>query len=201
VGIGRGSEQFEIARRTAQTIRLEGGNDLVYRPLILARLGLLDLDLFKREVRYCLLPSGVANDRVRQVGGRYDDTTDFDFMMRMGVWTENLSLPAVLNECVMQSWTGVIRLFPNPRGLGPVRFQNLRAVGAFLVSASYDGKKAFDVRILSEKGSLARLANPWPGAELRVTRARDSSSVEAAMEGDVAEFSTAPGESYRIDRV
>jgi len=201
VGVGRGSEQLEIARRTAETIRLEGGNDLVYRPLILARLGLLDLDLFKREVRYCLLPNGVANDRVRQVGGRYDDTTDFDFMMRMGVWTENLSLPAVLNECVMQSWTGVIRLFPNTRGLGTARFQNLRAVGAFLVSAAYDGKKAFDVRILSETGSLARLANPWPGAGLRVARARDNSPVEAAMEGDVAEFPTAPGESYRIDRV
>ena len=61
-------------------------------------------------------------------------------MMRMGVWTENLSLPAVLNECLLQSYTGVIRLFPNTRRLGAASFRNLRAVGAFLVSASYDGK-------------------------------------------------------------
>ena len=38
------------------TVRLEGGNDLVYQPLIRARLGMLDLDWFKREVRYCLMP-------------------------------------------------------------------------------------------------------------------------------------------------
>jgi hypothetical protein len=102
----------------------------------LRMLGLLDLDGFKREVRYCLLPNGVANDRVRQIDGRYNDSADFDFMMRMGVWTENLSLPAVLNECLMQSYTDVIRLFPNTHKLGPARFQNLRAVGAFLVAAA-----------------------------------------------------------------
>ncbi|MEK7403963.1 MAG: hypothetical protein AAB225_02550, partial [Acidobacteriota bacterium] len=93
VGLGLREEQLEIARRTARTVRLEGGNDLVYLPLILARLGMLDLAAFKREVRYCRLPNGVAGDRVRQIGGRYRDSTDFDFMMRMGVWTENLSLP------------------------------------------------------------------------------------------------------------
>ena len=56
-------------------------------------------------------------------------------MMRMGVWTENLSLPAVLNECLLQSYDGVIRLFPNTRQLGNASFRDLRAAGAFLVSA------------------------------------------------------------------
>ncbi len=118
VGLGVGQDHLELARRTARTVRLEGGNDLVYQPLIRARLGMLDLDWFKKEVRYCRLPNGIANDRVRQTGGRYHDTGDFDFMMRMGVWTENLSLPGVLNECVLQSYTGVIRLFPNTNNLG-----------------------------------------------------------------------------------
>jgi hypothetical protein len=199
VGIGRGREHHEIARRTAETVRLEGGNDLVYQPLIQARLGMLDLNFFKREVRYSLLPNGIANDRVRQVGGRYDDETDFDFMMRMGVWTENLSLPAVLNECLMQSWTGVIRLFPNTRGLGPARFRNLRAVGAFLVSASHDGNKIADVSLLSEKGSIARIANPWAGSKLRVTRAKDKSVVELVVKDDVGEFPTSAGAIYVIE--
>lgn len=199
VGIGRGSEHHEIARRTAETVRLEGGNDLVYQPLIRARLGMLDLNWFKREVRYSLLPNGIAYDRPRQAGGRYDDQTDFDFMMRMGVWTENLSLPAVMNECVLQSWTGVIHLFPNTDGLGPARFQNLRAVGAFLVSAGYDGKKIADVSLLSEKGSIARLANPWPGSKLRVVRTYDQSSVEVTVRGETVEFPTTAGHGYRID--
>jgi hypothetical protein len=91
---------------------------------------MLDLDWFKREVRYCLTPLGMANDRIRQTGGRYRDETDFDFMMRMGVWTENLSLPAVINECLMQSHDGVIRLFPNAAALGNASFRELRAAGA-----------------------------------------------------------------------
>ena len=51
--------------------RLEGGNDLVYQPLIRARLGMLDLEWSKNEVRSCQLPNGIANDRVRQNDGRY----------------------------------------------------------------------------------------------------------------------------------
>ena len=48
---------------------------------------MLDLNWFKGEVRYSSLPNGITNDRVRQVGGRYNDSTNFDFMMNMGVWT------------------------------------------------------------------------------------------------------------------
>ncbi len=93
-------------------MRLEGGNDLVSQPLIRARLGLLDLEWFKRQIEYCMLPDGVSNDRVRESGGRYSLTTDFDFMMRMGLWCENFAVPVVLNECMLQSYTGKIRLFP-----------------------------------------------------------------------------------------
>jgi len=199
VGIGRGEEHLEIARRTAHTIRLEGGNDIVYQPLIRARLGMLDLDWFKREVSYCQMPDGIVNDRARQIDGRYDDNVDFDFMMRMGVWIENLSLPAVLNECLLQSYTGVIRLFPNTRRLGAASFRNLRAVGAFLVSASYDGKAVSTAELLSEKGSVVRMINPWPNKTVRVIRLRDHQPTKTTLKGDLVEFSTEPEESYRIE--
>jgi len=201
VGIGLREDQLEIARRTARAVRLEGGNDVVYQPFIRARLGMLDLEWFKREVRYCLLPFGVANDRVRQIDGRYKDSTDFDFMMRMGVWIENLSLPGVLNECLMQSYTGTIRLFPNTQNLGPVRFQNLRAVGAFLVSASWNGKTESPVILLSEKGGNARLANPWEGAAIRVIQTPANRPVKVTMENNVAVIPTSPGGRYRVERV
>jgi len=32
----------------------------------------------------------------------------FDIMMRMGVWTENLLLSALLNECMLQSYSGIL---------------------------------------------------------------------------------------------
>ena len=201
VGIGRHEEHLEIARRTARTIRLEGGNDIVFQPLIRARLGMLDLEWFKNEVRYCRLPNGIANDRVRQIDGRYIDITDFDFMMRMGIWTENLALPAVLNECMIQSYTGTLRLFPNTQGLGPARFRNLRAAGAFLLSAAYDGKTVSSVILFSEKGAPVKLENPWPGKQVKVTRVGQKESVTVSAKGSVVQFPTEPGERYRIEPV
>jgi hypothetical protein len=159
VGLDSPKSVLDVALRTARIIRLEGGNDIVYQPLIRARLGILDLAWFKQQVRYCLMPNGIVQDRVRQTGGRYKDSTDFDFMMRMGVWTENLSLPAVMNECLLQSYSGVIRLFPNTTNLGPAQFRHLRATGAFLVSAAWDGRQVSGVEILSERGRRALIAD------------------------------------------
>jgi hypothetical protein len=198
VGIGRGAEHLELARRTATLVRLEGGNDLVYQPLIRARLGVLDLDWFKREVRYCSLPNGVANDRVRQVVGRYDDSTDFDFMMQIGFWTENFSLPAVINECLMQSYTGTIYLFPNANNLGPARFENLRAAGAFLVTAAFDGQRVTDLLLHSEKGKTARISEPWPSKTIKVVTGASAQQVNFRVEADVVIFDTIPGQTYRI---
>jgi hypothetical protein len=117
----------------------------------------------------------------------------------MGVWTENLSLPAVLNECLMQSYTGIIRLFPNAHTLGPARFENLRAVGALLVSAAYDGRNVTEASLLSEKGAPVRLANPWPGKTVRVTRLRDRRAINVKIQGEIVGFSTAPAERYGIE--
>ena len=199
VGIGTKSPDFDVAVRTAKTIRLEGGNDLVFQPIVRARLGMLDFEWFKGQVKSCSLPDGIANDRVRQAGGRYPETMDFDFMMRMGVWCENFALPAVLNECMLQSYSGTIRLLPNTKGLGPARFQNLRAAGAFLISAIYDGSKLSQVTLLSEKGKQVRIEEPWSGLSMRVTRIRDGNAVNVTRNGPIYSFQTEPRETYRIE--
>ena len=198
VGLGSASGVLDVARRTARTVRLEGGNDLVWQPLARARLAMLDLDWFKREVRYSMTPLGVANDRVRQASGRYSDDTDYDFMMRMGVWTENLSLPAVINECLLQSYSGVIRLFPNTNRLGKAGFRDLRAAGAFLVSASWDGKAVADVTLKSEKGATARVANPWGSAKVEVRAMPAGPAISAVQRQGLLEFPTKSGETYTL---
>jgi len=200
VGLGSPKEQLEVARRTVRTMRLEGSNDLVWQPLARARLAMLDLEWFKREVRYTMTPLGVSNDRVRQIDGRFRDETNFDYMMRMGIWTENLSLPAVLNECMLQSYDGVIRLFPNTINLGAARFQNLRAAGAFLVSAVWNGRAVSGVTLTSEKGATARIRNPWGSAGTRVTVAATGAAVAQTERGGVVEFSTQAGETYSLRR-
>ncbi|MBI4889188.1 MAG: hypothetical protein HY821_01100 [Acidobacteria bacterium] len=198
VGLGSSPDALELARRTARLVRLEGGNDLVWQPFVRARLAMLDLDWFKREVRYCLTPLGMANDRVRQALGRYRDETNYDFMMRMGVWTENLSLPAVLNECLLQSYDGVLRVFPNTIGLGPASFRNLRAAGAFLVSASWDGRAVRSLTITSERGADLRLANPWQTARLSVAELPSGATVQPQSQQGVLHFQTKAGATYSL---
>ena len=198
VGLDCGREFVEIATLTAQTIRLEGGNDLVSQPLIRARLGILDLEWFKRQIDYCMLPDGVANDRVRQTGGRYSLTTDFDFMIRMGLWCENFAVPAVLNECMLQSYSGTIRVFPNTQNFGPASFENLRAVGAFLISASYDGKQVVRFEVLSERGLKFVFINPWEHRAIRVSRLSDNQQVAVQREENRWSAPTEPGQRYSI---
>jgi hypothetical protein len=198
VGLHSKSELLELARRTARTIRLEGGNDLVWQPLARARLGVLDLEWFKREVRYCMTPLGMANDRLRQTGGRYRDDTNYDYMMRMGVWTENLSLPCVLNECLLQSYDGILHLFPNTTNLGKVSFRNLRAAGAFLVTASWDGNVTSPVIVHSEKGAKAHVAAPWPVRTITVREQGTGRTIKVEQRNDILEFETRPGQTYSL---
>jgi alpha-L-fucosidase 2 len=198
VGLGKGDEYLDLARRAARTMRLEGGNDLVSQGLIRARLGMLDLTWFKSQVEYGMLPDGVSNDRVRQTGGRYGISTDFDFMMRMGLWCENFAVPVVLNECMLQSYTGVIRLFPNTENLGPAQFEKLRAAGAFLVSASHDGKSVVRLNILSEKGKTLRFVSPWNGRDVQISRISDGRRVLHTLDQNEIRAETEAGETYSV---
>jgi len=198
VGLDTGQNFLEISTLTAKTMRLEGGNDLVSQPLIRARLGMLDLSWFKKQIDYGMLPDGVSNDRVRESGGRYSLTTDFDFMMRMGLWCENFAVPAVLNECMLQSYTGTIRLFPNTLNLGPASFENLRAVGAFLVSAAHDGNRVVRFEVFSEKGAQLLFVNPWGQKSVRITRLHDGRPIEAQNERGLYSLLTEAGERYSV---
>jgi len=95
-----------------------------------------------------------------QVHGRYNDFGNYGFMDHMGVWFENFALPVVINECLMQSYNGSIRLFPNWPAEKDAEFHNLRAAGAFLVSARMRKGRIENVRILSEAGNKLTLVTP-----------------------------------------
>ncbi len=83
---------------------------------------------------------------------------------------ENCSGFLAVNEMLLQSHDGVIRLFPCwPREMD-ARFGTLRAVGAFLVSAELKGGVVSDVTLLSEKGRDCALVNPWPDKHVQLVR-------------------------------
>ncbi|MDQ6421476.1 glycoside hydrolase N-terminal domain-containing protein [Paenibacillus sp. LHD-117] len=191
-GLHSPPEQYEIAVNSYLNHRNEGGNELVFLNLAGARLGKLDLERFKRQIAYCMLPNGTCTDKLLESGGRYSDTTPFDYMRPMGIWFENFALPAVINECLMQSYNGIIRLFPNWPAEKKAAFRTLRAVGGFLVSASVEGGKVKEVEIVSEAGSTLQLYNPWTEALLVCERG------EEKLAGDVLLIPTEAGERIRL---
>lgn len=155
------AHELEVARRSWRHHYNEGGNDLVFYNFIGARLGMLDLEKFKRHIRYCLLPNGTATDNATLSGGRYADTTDLKFMARMGIWIENFSLYAVIDECLLKGHTDTIELFPNWDMQREASFCSLRTKGSFLVDAGCAGGRVNRARIISEQGGTMQLKNPW----------------------------------------
>jgi alpha-L-fucosidase 2 len=160
-GLDSDSATLALVQNTFKNQQNEGGNDLVFKNLQAARIGMLDLEKFKRQISYCLLPDGTTSDRAIQVHGRYNDQINYGYMDKMGIWFENFALPAVINECLMQSYNGNIRLFPNWPAEKDAEFHNLRAAGAFLVSATLEKGKVKGIEIISEAGSKLKIFLPW----------------------------------------
>ncbi|MFE4710583.1 hypothetical protein ACFRAM_06880 [Paenibacillus sp. NPDC056722] len=193
-GLHSSEEDYQTAVNSYLNHRNEGGNELVFYHLAGARLGVLDLERFKRQIQYCLLPNGTCTDRVLMSGGRYADTENFDFMSRMGVWFENFSLPAVINECLLQSYNGHLRFFPNWPDGQHAKFHTLRAVGGFLVSAAFGDGEPEWIEIISEAGAPLSFYIPWEDGALCTL----SSGEQLALLGEVGRIMTAPGEVITI---
>jgi hypothetical protein len=84
---------------------------------------------------------------------------------------EHLSIvPNAIQEMLMQSHEGVIRLFPCWPMDQNARFADLRARGAFLVSAELKNGRIDGVLVTSERGRPCTVANPWPGRSVQVIR-------------------------------
>jgi hypothetical protein len=160
-GLDSCDKEYEIAVNTYRNQQNEGGNELVFLNVQAARLGILDIEKFKRQIEYCLLPNGTCTDKVLQIHGRYSNTTKFAYMAEMGIWFENFSLPFVINECLLQGYNGKLRFFPNwPKGKD-AEFRSLRTVGAFLVSAKYSDGRVKWIEVLSEAGQPLTIISTW----------------------------------------
>jgi hypothetical protein len=191
-GLHSNRETFRILENTKRNSQNEGGNDLVFQHLQAARLGMLDLGFFKRAVQYCTLANGTCSDFNLQVNGRYNDHTNFKYMEKMGIWFENFGLPVVINECLMQSYNGIIRMFPNWPTNMDAEFSTLRAVGGFLVSGSMKSGKIQEIEIYSENDNELKVYNPW-GKDVAVKVFTDGSE-KGKIDGEVLQLKVKKGQ-------
>lgn len=81
----------------------------------------------------------------------------------------NFAFAAGIQEMLLQSHGGIIRVFPAiPPGWKEVAFKSLRAEGAFLVSAQKRRGQLEKVEIISEKGGICKLKNPFGAGRYQV---------------------------------
>jgi alpha-L-fucosidase 2 len=98
-------------------------------------------------------------------------------------------LQLAVNEMLLQSYSGTIRVFPAVPDDWEGRFR-LHAVGRFVVSAARVGGDTEYVVIESKNGKPCRIANPWPGRSGYLYRQDDSWSRIEKLEGDTWAFTT-----------
>lgn len=105
----------------------------------------------------------------------------------------NFAFAAGVQEMLLQSHTGTVEIFPAvPPDWKEVSFHQLRAQGAFLVSAEMKNGRTVRVEILAEKGGILRLVDPFPGRDIAVKGARWS------RKNSILSIYSSPGQRVEI---
>jgi alpha-L-fucosidase 2 len=101
----------------------------------------------------------------------------------------NFAFASGIQEMLLQGHAGVIHVFPAiPASWTEARFKDLRAMGAFLVSATMQGGKIRQIEIHSEKGGEAAIRDPFDGRKYECSK-------EYSSDGNILRIRTAPGET------
>jgi hypothetical protein len=108
---------------------------------------------------------------------------------------------AVMNESLLQSWDGKLRVFPAlPNDASLVTRFTLAASGGFLVSSEREGGDVKYVGVKSALGNRATLVNPWSGTDVQVRKIGVTAPVLTSSAATLA-FATEAGGVYVVERV
>jgi len=176
VGLGTDAKVLQIAR---DTIFPRGYSSHPMAPPALARLG-FDPHALLEGMRKHVETAGYPNGYIFFAGG--------------GVETASPIVGAI-NEMLLQSYQGVVRVFPDWPKDHDARFGHLRAYGAFLVTSEMAGGEIKNLLIESEKGRPCTIQNPWPGRRLALFR---NGSNSERLSGTTVSFRTGVGERISI---
>jgi alpha-L-fucosidase 2 len=182
IGLHSPDQIREIAWRTMKAIPYHNAGELVLTAMARVRLGKDELDPFWESTKSTRLANGglVING------------------WRNNIWVHGCGLPIVINESILQSYTGQLRVSPVKLKTG-VRFGQLRAVGAFLVSGEIrEGGQIAYITITSEVGNPCLLIRPWDG-DVRIRELSSMKTVLFEETDGVLSFQTEKGATYIVD--
>lgn len=139
-----------------------------------ARIGHDPADLLERLHAHCI-KFGQTNGFIHHKGGGIENCN---------------GVLSCLHEMMLQSYEGIIRVFPNWPQAQDASFHHLRAQGAFLISSTLKQGEVEFIEIKSEKGRPFTLEVPWRG-EIACFR---NGVFERTLKGGVESFDTEPGD-------
>ena len=126
------------------------------------------------------------------VNGDQSGTGKSKFTYRPFTLEGNFAFASGIQEMLIQSHTGIIRIFPAvPEEWKNVRFTTLRAEGAFLISAKMEKGVVTLVDIVSEKGGELKIFNPFMDSDFKC-------SAPYAFNDNILVIKTEPGQKIRI---
>ena len=114
------------------------------------------------------------------------------FVYRPFTLEGNFAFASGLQEMLIQSHTGVVRLFPAiPGSWKDLSFTKLRTEGAFLVSAEMKNSKVNEVEIIAEKGGEIKIMNPFENQEI-------NASSPFQINDKIISIKTSPGQKIKM---
>ncbi|MBM7831261.1 hypothetical protein JOE59_001966 [Agromyces cerinus] len=118
---------------------------------------------------------------------------------------EKIGATAAINNMLLMSDQGVVKVFPNWVAGEDASFARLRAEGAFVVSAGYDGaaNRVGEVSVTSEAGQRLTIASPWAeGVDVFDSAGVEVETVHGTAPNWSSEvtftFDTRKGETYTL---
>ena len=180
IGFSSGEKLLKIAKNSyfMNDRRLDDNGSNSYLPAG-ARIG-VDPEFLIEGIKQNIKEFALPNRLFRHHGGGIEHLT---------------MVPATINEMLLQSFEGVIRLFPCWNKKSNASFTNLRADGAFLVSAELKDEEISSIKIQSLKG---RVCNVESGNIKSVVRQSDNKEIEFKRNGNIISFETEENETYLL---
>ena len=101
------------------------------------------------------------------------------------------AIPGMINEMMLQSHNGVIRIFPVFPRDEKASFYRLRTFGAFLISSEIDDGEIKYIIVESEKGKKCNILNPWPEKDIILYRDGQETGIPST---EILRFDTDTGD-------
>ena len=177
IGLSSDKKLLEIAKNTyfINDRRLDDNGSNSYLPAG-ARIG-VDPDFIMEGIKQNIREFALPNRLFRHHGGGIEHLT---------------TVPVTINEMLLQGHEDIIRLFPCWNRKSSASFENLRADGAFLVSAKLEKETVSGVKIKSLQGRKCNIEYDVK----YIIKQSDLSQIPLEKNGNIVSFDTQAGETY-----